>query len=231
GIGIISYGLRKKLSETPAFREYQQHLRQETVPIKLLLAQHGKAIVQLLGIACFLASSVAIFTFYMPIYLSSFYNFPFPKIMEFNSYTIIIFIIGSLLAGRFDQWLGKKFFISFTVTFGVAVLLLFPLYPYLNLTQILWVHLILLFAIGIICGRLPVVCATFFPVAVRYSGVALVYNISFGIIAGTTQMILTWLIKTTGLLWAPGLYLFGFSVVALMSVLSVPGWRLVDYQA
>jgi len=227
--GIISYFLRKNLSETPAFIDYKRMLTKETVPFKLLLANHSKSIWQLTAIGCFLSSSLAIFTFYMPIYLSTFYHFPLKQVMEFNSYTIVIFICGALVAGFWDKCFGKKFHLGFILVFSIAVWLLFKAYPRLNLDQIFFLHILFLAALGIICGRLPVLSAAFFPVAVRYSGAVLIYNISFGIIAGSTQMILTWLIKITGLLWVPALYLAVFSFFAFIAVLSIKAERLVDY--
>lgn len=228
--GIGSYFLRKSLTETPTFLQYKQLLEHEEVPLGALFRKYKKSIWQLIAIGGFLASALAVFTFYMPVYLSTFYHFPIATVMEFNSFTIIIFIIGSLIAGLFDQYFGRIFFLIFTSIFAVCIFILFYTYQFLGLSQILGIHIVVLLGIGIVCGRLPVLCATFFPVSVRYSGVAFVYNISFGIIAGSTQMILTWLIKVTNLLWIPGLYLFIFSILAFIAVISVSKSRLVNYQ-
>ena len=228
--GIVSYFLRKSLTETPAFTHYKTILSHETVPVKLLFANYLKPVLQLLGIGSFLAGSLAVFTFYMPTYLSSFYHLPIKRLMEFNSYTIIIFVLGSLLAGIFDKYFGRKFFIWFIIVFSCGVLTLFHSYALLTLDQILYIHIGILLGIGIICGRFPVLCATFFPVAVRYSGVAFIYNISFGIVAGCSQMILTWLIKITGLLWMPALYLLFFAILALCALSTVKANEMIDYK-
>jgi predicted MFS family arabinose efflux permease len=228
--GVLSYFLRKSLTETPEFINYKTFLSRETVPVKLLFAKHIKPLLQLLGLGCFFASSLAVFTFYMPSYLSTFYHLPIKTLMQFNTYTIIIFIIGSLLSGLFDKYFGRKFFIYFIVLFLVAVLLLFYNYSILSLSSILSIHVILLLGIGIICGRFPVISASFFPVAVRYSGVAFVYNISFGIVAGCSQLVLTWLIKVTGILWIPSVYLAVFASFALISLLTMRSDELVNYK-
>jgi predicted MFS family arabinose efflux permease len=228
--GFASYFLRKNLTETSAFIRYKESIAQEEVPLQVLFRQYKKSIWQLIAIGGFLASTLAVFTFYMPVYLSTFYHFPMTKLMEFNSFTIIVFILGSLIAGKFDQYFGKKFFLIFIPIFAVFVIGLFNSYAFLGLKQIFVIHIITLLSIGIVCGRLPVLCATFFPVQVRYTGVAFVYNISFGIIAGSAQMFLTWLIKITHLLWMPGLYLFIFAVFALIAIMSVRKDKLVNYQ-
>ncbi len=228
--GIASYFLRKSLSETSAFIQYKESISHKEVPLNTLFRKHKKSVLQLIAIGGFLASVLAVFTFYMPVYLSTFYHFPMPKLMEFNSFTIIIFIIGSLIAGTFDQYFAKKFFLIFIPIFTILIIALFKTYPLFNLNQIFIIHIIVLLSIGIVCGRLPVLCATFFPVEVRYSGGAIVYNISFGIIAGSTQMFLTWLIKITNLLWIPGVYLLVFAIFAFIAILSVAKSRLIDYK-
>lgn len=228
--GVISYLLRRKLTETPEFINYKKLLSRETIPMKVLFTNYLKPLLQLLGLGCFFASSIAVFTFYMPSYLSTFYNLPIKTLMQFNTYTIVIFIIGSLLSGFFDKYFGRTFFIYFILSFLAVVLLLFYNYSILNLNNILSIHVILLLGIGIICGRFPVIVASFFPVAVRYSGVAFVYNISFGIVAGCTQLVLTWLIKVTGILWIPALYLAFFAVFALISILTIKPYELINYK-
>lgn len=228
-LGIFSYFLRKKISETPEFLNYRQNLELRVTPIKILFKEQKGAIFQILGLTMFLASSLAVFTFYMPSYLHTFYHFPLAKLMEFNSFSIVIFCVGSLIAGFFDQYFNRKFFLIFIPLFVIAAIFIFLSYSYLNLEQIFILHIILLLFIGIVCGRIPVLCATFFPVKVRYSGVAIVYNISFGVVAGLTQALLTWLIGITGILWLPGIYILVFAVIAFIAVIVTPHPKFVDY--
>lgn len=150
--------------------------------------------------------------------------------MKFNSYSILIFMVGSLLAGSFDQWLGKKFFFSLFIGIAGASVLLFLNYATLNIHQIFFWHSLLLLAVGILCGRFPVLVSSFFPVSVRYTGVAVVWNISIGIVTGCTQMILTWLVQVTGIIWIPALYLCFFTLLALISLMTIRPKQLVEYQ-
>ena len=55
-----------------------------------------------------------------------------------------------------------------------------------------------------------------FPTAVRFSGFAFGYNIGAGVFGGTTPLVATWLIQTTGSLQAPGVYLIAASAVMLV---------------
>ncbi|MBM3857174.1 MAG: MHS family MFS transporter [Verrucomicrobia bacterium] len=228
-LGLVSYLLRKALVETPTFLEYKQCLQQSTVPLKLLFQHHKKPLLQLIGIGFLFSSSIAVFTYYIPNYLTTFYHFPLEQLMKFNSYSILIFLVGSLCAGSFDQWLGKKFFLCLFIGIATASLLLFWNYGTLNINQIFLYHSLLLLAVGVLCGRFPVLVSSFFPVSVRFTGVAVVWNISIGIITGCTQMILTWLVQVTGIIWIPALYLSFFAVLALISLITIQPRQLVEY--
>lgn len=229
-LGLVSYVLRRSLVETPTFLEYRHRLQQATIPIKLLFQHHKKPLLQLIGMGFLFSSSIAVFTYYIPNYLSTFYHFRLEQLMKFNSYTILIFMIGSLLAGIFDQWLGKIFFSVLFIAIGMASLLLFWNYAFLNINQIFFWHSLLLLGVGVLCGRFPVLVSSFFPVSVRYTGVAVVWNISIGIITGCTQMFLTWLVKITGIVWFPALYLCFFVFLALISLLTIEPKQLLEYQ-
>lgn len=227
--GIISYFLRKNIVETAEFLSYKKNLAASYVPIRTLFSNYKNLLLQILNINMFLAASLAVFTFYMPAYLSLYYHFPLPKLMQFNSYMIIIFCMGSIIAGVFDQYFGKFFFLLTIPIFIVGVFILFLSYAKLSLTEIFLAHILVLTYIGIICGRIPVLSATFFPVKVRYSGVAIVYNVSFGVVAGLTQAVLTGIIGLTHLVWLPALYILLFAVLAFIMIIKIPAHKFVDY--
>ncbi len=227
--GLISYFLRKNLIETISFSKYQKMLKKEIVPISLLFKNHANNFYLLFGYGCFFALFLAIFTFYLPSYLSNFYHYPIAKLLKFNSYIIIVFILSSLITGIYDKLFGKHFFLWSVTLLGIFASLIFFAYPYLTIDQILFFHLILIIPIGLICGRFPVIAASFFPVSVRYTGVSLVYNISFGLIAGSTQMILTWLIKVTNILWIPVVLIILFTIFALISFILTEKSKFINY--
>jgi MFS family permease len=228
--GVISYYLRKNLLETPEFASYKQFIdRQPRAPFKQLWDEHKTAIWQMVSFGSLLASSLAVYTFFMPTYLATYYHFPMAEILKYNSYSIIIFIVSAFLAGKFHYFFGKSFLIISVIIFNLVNFTLFTQYASLSLMQIVAFHYVILLYIGIICGRLPVLSASFFPVQVRYSGVGLSYNISFGIVAGLTQMLLFAGIKLTGLLWLPAIYILLFSIFALIFLFKVSAEKLVNY--
>ena len=54
-----------------------------------------------------------------------------------------------------------------------------------------------------------------FPTRIRFTGVALVFNISFTIFSGTAPLVATTLIRDIGTVRAPALLMIGCSLLAL----------------
>jgi predicted MFS family arabinose efflux permease len=228
--GLVSYFLRKSLSETPAFIHYHNvQTQRKRQPFNELLASNFTPLWQIIAFSSFLASFMSVFAFFMPTYLATFYHFPLATMLKYNSYYIIIFVVCALIAGKWHHYLGKRFLIVSIVLFDGLISWLFPNYANLSLTSITLLHLGIICYLGLLCGRLPVLAASFFPLQVRFSGVALSYNIAFGIIAGTSQVILLSLIKLTGLTWLPALYIIIFSSFALVFLWQTPAPKLVNY--
>ncbi len=228
--GIISYFLRKNLLETPEFEKYKHFLAQHPkTPFQQILQNFRTPLWQMVAFGSFLASSLAVYTFFMPVFLSTYYHFPLDQILKYNSYSIIVFILSALLAGKYHHLFGRTFLIFSILAFNLTNFILFTHYSQLDLPQIVLIHYVILFYIGIICGRLPVLAASFFPIQVRYSGVGLSYNISFGIVAGLTQLILFSLIKVSSILWLPAIYIAFFSIFAMLFVWKIEASKLIKY--
>jgi MFS family permease len=228
--GIISYFLRKSLSETPEFANYRNFIDAKAqLPSLELLKNYSTPLVQMIAYGGFVAASLAVYSFFMPAYLNQYFHFPLNEILKYNSYSLLIFIVSAFTAGKWHYFFGKKFLVISLITFNLINFILFTHYQLLNLATIVLIHYFIWFYIGIICGRLPVLAASFFPVQVRYSGVALSYNIALGIIAGFTQVILFSLIKTSGILWLPALYIGVLSIPALIFLVKIPATKLINY--
>ena len=60
-----------------------------------------------------------------------------------------------------------------------------------------------------------------FPTRIRFTGVALVFNISFTIFSGTAPLVATTLIRDTGQVTSPAFLMIGSAVLALLGSLWV----------
>jgi MHS family proline/betaine transporter-like MFS transporter len=70
-------------------------------------------------------------------------------------------------------------------------------------------------------GTMPATMVEMFETRVRYTGVALGYNIVFALFGGTAPLVCTWLIEATGDPLAPAYYIVGLGVVSFAATLSL----------
>jgi MHS family proline/betaine transporter-like MFS transporter len=80
-----------------------------------------------------------------------------------------------------------------------------------------------LFAIIVCAANAPIgaVMAEMFPTQNRYSGIAISYNVTLGVVGGTAPLVCTWLTSTTGDMSAPAYYLIAMAGLSLTAVLGV----------
>ena len=68
-------------------------------------------------------------------------------------------------------------------------------------------------------GTFSAILADMFPTRVRFSGVALAYNISFTLFSGAAPLLATSLIKETGVPAAPALFLMACGLLSFVASL------------
>lgn len=127
------------------------------------------------------------------------------------------------VAGRLSDRIGRKK----VFTLG-AVWILIAAYPAVmlastgNLANAFIGQLLLAVGIGIYNGAAFPAAAEFFPTSYRATGHAIAYQLAVAIFGGTTPLIATWLVSSTGSPLAPGLYVTAIAFIGLVLVQFVP---------
>src|SRR6185503_2197781 len=108
---------------------------------------------------------------------------------------------------------------------GVTLLALLA-YPFYSALAERAVNLTLLLTLagvvaGLTNGSFACLLTDLFPTRIRFTGVALVFNISFTIFSGTAPLVATTLIRETGTVTAPALLMTGCGLLALVGSLWV----------
>src|SRR5262249_36832897 len=74
---------------------------------------------------------------------------------------------------------------------------------------------------GCIQGAMTAALADMFPPRLRFSGMAIGFNLTLALFGGTAPMVATWLIEATGGLTAPPCYLVVIAAVTFLVTLTV----------
>jgi len=211
--GVLSFWLRRSLEESPEFERmkslvsrqpFTEMLRTHPVPIFV-----GSAI--LAGTACF----NGLFFSHLPAYLSTVLKYDPREAVVSQTLGVLASALGILLAG----WLGDRIPPRYLLRTGVTLLLVFaiPFYSVLEsrgmpLTPVLVVAGL---CAGLTNGSFAVLLTDLFPTRIRFTGVALVFNVSFTLFSGMAPLAATSLIRDTGSPVSPAYLMIGAAVLAL----------------
>ena len=217
--GVLSFVLRRSLEESPEFARMRAlALRQ---PFRELLRTHTANVfvgcALLAGTACF----TGLFFSHLPAYLSAVLKYDPRQAILSQTVGVMMHAAGILLVG----WIGDRVPPRLLLRAGVVLFLVFG-YPFYYALETRAMNLTLVLVIaglvgGLTNGSFAVLLTDLFPTRIRFSGVALVFNISFTIFSGMAPLIATTLIRETGSLRAPAIFVAACALLALVGSLFV----------
>ena len=140
--------------------------------------------------------------------------------------TFVFGLLGGLLCDRF----GRK---AINQLPRIALLLLIlPLFLWLagapGITTLLGATAVLAALTAMAGAAGMVTVPELLPIAVRSTGMSVVYAISTAVFGGTTQFVVTWLLAVTHDPLAPAYYVAGMSAVSVLAMMLLPETRDVD---
>lgn len=211
-LGVIGFYLRRHLQESPIFLSLQKTKRYVAFPLKTLLMNYPVQLLQGVSLTALSAIPYVLFLSFMPTYLSTFFHFPLEKLMWLNTWLIPWTALFPL---SISVWADKG---SHLVTWRIGSMgLLFfsySLYTLFN-SDSFYLAVLSLFVLVMIASFIFSVFSSLlmglFPTAIRYSGVAFVYNLGFAVIGGITLLLLVWMIHLSNNRFAPSFYLMFFA--------------------
>ena len=215
--GILSFVLRRSLEESPEFARMRSLASR--LPFRDLLRTHASAVfvgcALLAGTACF----NGLFFSHMPAYLTGVLQYD-PRAAVYSQ---TVGVVASAAAILGVGWLGDRIAPRYLLRTGVALLILFA-YPFYAALAARALDLtVLLTTAGIVAGlsngSFACLLTDLFPTRIRFTGVALVFNISFTVFSGTAPLAATTMIREMGTVTAPALLMIGCGLLALVGSL------------
>ncbi|WED43774.1 MFS transporter [Legionella cardiaca] len=219
-LGGLGLYLRIRMPESPIFEQLKKNHQVTTNPFKDIFRAHSLLILK--GMALVILPSTAFYlTFlYLATYLNYFLTVSLPHAMIINTLTLAVLIIACPLIGLLADKIGK-----WQVLMVGAVSFLFlsiPLYLLLKegSTDAIFVsQTIFAFMVALSYAVIPAILLELFPIAFRYTGLSLSYNLANAFFGGTSAAVATSLIHATGILYMPGIYLTLIAMVTFVTLL------------
>ena len=223
-IGPVGLWMRRHLSET---EEFVAATQDETQHLGLLavLREHLRDVLVCFGLVVSATIMFYVVLIYMPTYAKTQLNIPLKEAFTAQVAGLIFLTVLIPLFGILSDRIGRRAVLMMAAV--LYLLLTYPLMAWLlaepSLIRLAIMQIVLCSAIAVGFGAISTALAEQFPVRQRSTGLALAYNVAVMIFGGFAQLIVTWLIKTTGSLLAPSFYvMFGASVGLLAA------WFITD---
>lgn len=223
-LGVIGLYLRHALEETPAFQKHSENLQQHSAadaPQPVSFAEiargHWRSLLSCVGLVITTNVTYYMLLTYMPSYLS--HNLHYPE--DHGILIIIVVMLGMLFVqpviGLLSDRFGRR---PFVIGGSIGLLLLavpcFMLITSGSLVLIFAGLLVLAVLLNAFTGVMASSLPAMFPTKIRYSALAIAFNISV-LIAGLTPTLSAWLVEVTQSLYMPAYYLMAIAVVGLIT--------------
>jgi MHS family proline/betaine transporter-like MFS transporter len=215
--GILSFVLRRSLEESPEFERMRSLAARQ--PFRELLRTNFVHVLVgcliLAGTGCF----NGLFFSHLPAYLSGVLQYDPRQAIQAQTIGVIASAIGILITG----WLGDRIPPRYLLRTGVGLLLVFAV-PFYTALEARSFNLTLLCTLaglsaGLTNGSFAVLLTDLFPTRIRFTGVALVFNVAFTLFSGTAPLVAQSLIRETASATSPAYLMIGCAVLALVGSL------------
>jgi MFS family permease len=212
---LVSYKIRKSLQETKAFQKITHHVKH---PVTFMLKNYAWQVLGGVIITGVLGAIIVTNIVFMPTYLIKIVHI---KAVEVNLAILVamaLYVFMTYMVGRINNHLAVKplLIVGLVIDLGLIMIGYWLLANDLYL-QIALVLLAVSVAVPTVC--VPHLLSLMFPVQVRLSGVALAYNIGFGIFGGMVPIVITYFIKSGGnIFMVPVVFLGLIILVGLVAV-------------
>ena len=217
--GVLSWALRRSLEESPEFarmkslavrQPFRELLRTNLAHVAIGCALLG-------GIGCF----NGLFFSHLSAYLSTVLKYDPRQAVLSQTAGVIVMATGTLLTG----WVGDRIHPKHLLRAG-AVAALVAAYPFYVAVESRSASLTVLCSLAGVVGALSagsfaVLLTDLFPTRIRFTGVALAFNVSFTLFSGTAPLIATSLIERTGSNVSPAYMMMVSAIIALVGSLFV----------
>src|SRR5271165_1263740 len=223
-VGLASFFLRRKLEESPEFVKLHENV--ERHPLQDLLRHHSRALFVSAGIAAAIAGFNGILYGFVPAYLGQTLKYPPAEIAMAMTAALLTSSVGLIIAG----WAGD--ILSARMILRVGALLLavtaWPLFQMLatHSGDLVVVMMLLSGIFAITSGIWPSLLASQFPTRVRFSGIALSYNVTVTLLSGLAPLAAGALIQHTGDPATPGLYVAATAAITFVASFFILSPRL-----
>ncbi|MEM9591895.1 MAG: MFS transporter [Pseudomonadota bacterium] len=223
-VGLIGLYIRRNLPDTRCGEGVGEHSAAPArLPIIDALTHHTRDILRVVGLNLMHAVAFFMIFVFMKTYLSKFAGLTETEALTISTLGLMALMAMTVYAGSLSDRIGRKRVLRASAI--AAIVFALPLF-YLLSQGNFWIALACQFAFAVIVGAYsgtaPATITEIVPGHLRVTCTSLGYNLSMALFGGTTPMIALLLIKETGSIVVPALYVMAAAAVSLVVLAVIP---------
>ncbi len=219
-LGVIGFFLRSNLHETAVFKALGQ-AKAARLPAMEVLRSHWVAILIGIGFVSVNQAFITTLNVAMTPYLTNVAGYDVRTATVVVSYAVGLLSLGIVATGFASDFVPRRWILQ-AGTF-LLMILSYPLYRALSTHS---ANVFLLFTmVALVCalvsGTFGTVAAELFPTRLRFSGLAIAYNLAAALLGGFAPLVTSGLVAVSGDKSAPGAFLAIVAGIGFLSALSL----------
>ena len=216
--GVLTFVLRRSLEESPEFVRLRALAPRR--PFRELLQTHTASVAAGCGLLAATACFNGLYFSHLPAYLTAVLHYDTRHAVVTQTVGVTAHALAILLVG----WIGDRVAPRHLLRVGSLLLLLLA-YPFYHALMTRALELTIPLALAGLCGGLingsfAVLLTDLFPTRIRFSGVALSFNIAFTVFSGVAPLVATTLIRATGSPAAPAIAMAASAAISFAASLA-----------
>jgi MHS family proline/betaine transporter-like MFS transporter len=218
-IGLVGLYIRNECEESPAYVEARREGHLSNKPVRTAVCKHWIEMLQ----AFAMYMSVTMPFYLVSVYLLSFtqkkLGFAVGDALIINTTTMIVMLVTVIIGAMLSDKLGRKpVLIWSAIAMLVAIVPLFNWMGTMVYADVFMAQVIMGFILGFYISCIPAVLVEIFPTSIRYTGMAMAYNLAAAAFGGTAPMVCEWLIGKTGTYTSIAYYVILCNVISLTAL-------------
>ncbi len=212
--GVLTFWLRRALEESREFERMKSLASKQ--PFSEMLRTHARQVFVGSAVLAGTATFNGLFFSHLPAHLSAVLQYDPRQAVFSQTAGVLAAAIGILGTG----WIGDRIPPRYLLRAGVGLLMLLAM-PFYAALEARSGSLTLICVLAGLCsgltnGSFAVLLTDLFPTRIRFTGVALIFNVSFTLFSGMAPLAATTLIRETGSAASPAYLMMGSAALALI---------------
>ena len=217
-VGVLGLVLRRGLPDSTSGAVLREH-----APVARAFRHEWRSMLRVCGLCMMNAVGFYMMFLYITTYFQREVGLSAAEALDINTISMFVLLMTIPVAGYVSDLVGRRVFMV-----GVPILFLILAYPLLWLMHhadpalILPAQIVFALMLGTYGPVVSAVMAELFPREVRCSGMSIAYNLTLGLIGGTTPLVATYMIERTHDDLSIAYYLMAAAAISLVSALCTP---------